>query len=702
MERWQKIADLQSKLGATQSGIKCANATAVDGVQTVGNGQGFLDIALEQAEQARSHLSDENLFLRKLVLKAVNELHSLLHKARRILPGDCTAEEASLSFCDLCAQLKRLQTTSFTMTAFFVPSSPSVANDKLDGVIDSLDSTLTSLQEAQTAMPASSHKSGPSVPEDEIAKLHGIITKLKEELGALCLQNKDFIIIKYSPASSQKQALSHMTEAQAMFDQFAEDHRNTTGEICEMSVELISVPLRDEAEERLEDLRNKLDSERQCFTEAAVKFGKEKAALEVSFATTIGESHSSNFVSQAERIRFLEEKRAWEVEKMLADLPATPGSSASHKVVPSIRQAFSPKKSPRKPPHRSPRKSPAKVVPVSKSNGGRKSRHLLRTSLALPTNIISYETELIPPLLPTLKPFASSKSSLLPSSFVLPPPSPRASLPNQPALPPARLDVLPEADHKSTDIPSCLPPTVDIHPSPNDKAMDSDDQNLTTPIAPRRPFPVAKPFAQRMFHAYSPAKPSPLSRILMLANSPVTPPNAELQADISQSATSISSEGSSLERAILGFPAVSVPKPPTFLAPEPQYNALDVAAKDAPPVQTGLFNLDSKKHPRIAESNVRSRTSAIGEKENKNLNKQKVFSKPTSAGATGDTTRKVSPTTGGAKATTKSVKGAVGAKTANLVPKEKPISNPSVSRGGPRRVLINSADAPVIGKAWKS
>jgi hypothetical protein len=396
----------------------------------------------------------------------------------------------------------------------------------------------------------------------------------------------------------------------------------------------------------------------------------------------------------------LEEKRAWEVEKMLADLPATPGSSASHTVVPSIRQAFFPKKSPRKPPHKSPRKSPAKVVPVSKLNNGRKSRHLSRTSLALPTNIISYETELIPPLLPTLKPFASSKSSLLPSSFVLPPPSPRASLPNQPALP-ARLDVLPEAAHKSTDISSCLPPTVDISPPPNDKAMGSDDQNLTTPIAPRRPFPVAKPFAQRMFHAYSPAKPSPLSRILMLADSPVTPPNAELQADISPSATSISSEGNSLERAILGIPA-AVPKPPTFLAPEPQYDALNITTKGAPPVQTGFSNLDSKKHPRIAESNVRSRTSAIGEKENRNLNRPKVFSKPTSAGATGDTIRKVSPTTGGAKATTKSVKGAVGAKTANLIPKEKPISNPSVSRGGPRRVLINSADAPVMGKAWKS
>ena len=113
----------------------------------------------------------------------------------------------------------------------------------------------------------------------------------------LVFQKMDFRITKYCPASSQKQTLSHMTEAQAMFDKFAEDHCSTTGEIHEMSVELLSVPLRDEAKERLEDLRNELDSERQRFTEAAIKFGKEKAALEVSLATTIGESHSSNFVT---------------------------------------------------------------------------------------------------------------------------------------------------------------------------------------------------------------------------------------------------------------------------------------------------------------------------------------------------------------------------------------------------------------------
>lgn len=75
--------------------------------------------------------------------------------------------------------------------------------------------------------------------------------------------------------------MAHMTETQAMFDKFAEDHRIATGEIGEMSIELMSAPLKDEERERLDILRKELDLERQKFTDAAIKFGKEKATLEV-------------------------------------------------------------------------------------------------------------------------------------------------------------------------------------------------------------------------------------------------------------------------------------------------------------------------------------------------------------------------------------------------------------------------------------
>ena len=82
-EKWQKLSDAQLKL--TPSGMRCANAAVVDGSEVLGKGQGFLEVALEQAEQAREQLGVENLHLRKLVLKAVNEMQLVLHKARSCL-----------------------------------------------------------------------------------------------------------------------------------------------------------------------------------------------------------------------------------------------------------------------------------------------------------------------------------------------------------------------------------------------------------------------------------------------------------------------------------------------------------------------------------------------------------------------------------------------------------------------------------------
>lgn len=66
-----------------------------------------------------------------------------------------------------------------------------------------------------------------------------------------------------------------------MFDKFAEDHRVATGDISEMSMELMTAPLRDAEKERLDNIKKELDQERQKFTDAAIKLGKERAELEV-------------------------------------------------------------------------------------------------------------------------------------------------------------------------------------------------------------------------------------------------------------------------------------------------------------------------------------------------------------------------------------------------------------------------------------
>lgn len=126
------------------------------------------------------------------------------------------------------------------------------------------------------------------------------------------------------------------------------------------------------------------------------------------------------------------------------------------------------------------------------------------------------ETEVLPPL-PTLT-FSvlgdlPPATSFLSTAFVLPLPSPDASLPSNPAL--LLPNPLSAPDFGVAKIDNHLAPPEIVEPP-------DDDDDPTTPPPARKPFPVAKPFAQRMMHAYSPVKPSPLSRILMLSDIPPT------------------------------------------------------------------------------------------------------------------------------------------------------------------------------------
>jgi hypothetical protein len=69
---------------------------------------------------------------------------------------------------------------------------------------------------------------------------------------------------------------------QALFDQFASDCRlQANAAEAEMSVELMTVPARDAELQLLESLRQQMNAERERFTEAAVKLGKDRAKLEV-------------------------------------------------------------------------------------------------------------------------------------------------------------------------------------------------------------------------------------------------------------------------------------------------------------------------------------------------------------------------------------------------------------------------------------
>ena len=52
-----------------------------------------------------------------------------------------------------------------------------------------------------------------------------------------------------------------------------------------MSVDLMTAPARDEEQKRIDERFKELEEERRKFTEAAVRLGREKAALEVCFSS---------------------------------------------------------------------------------------------------------------------------------------------------------------------------------------------------------------------------------------------------------------------------------------------------------------------------------------------------------------------------------------------------------------------------------
>jgi hypothetical protein len=79
------------------------------------------------------------------------------------------------------------------------------------------------------------------------------------------------------------QSATHAAHTQALFDQLAEEHHFIKDDARDMSVDLITVTVKDEEKERLEAIKKQLKEEREKFTEAAIKLGRDKAALEVRY-----------------------------------------------------------------------------------------------------------------------------------------------------------------------------------------------------------------------------------------------------------------------------------------------------------------------------------------------------------------------------------------------------------------------------------
>lgn len=182
-EKWSKIADAQTKLMAIPSGMRCANVSVATGLEIIGKGRGFLDIALEEAEKARSQLGAENLHLRKLVLSTVNELQYILHQTQCIASNDGQEVFAPFTLTSCMADVLLYQPTPFSMTTLFPLHPAEAAGDKLSQILVFLRERLTVLSEPSTATSSGSKNMIP-VSDGEMERLQSIVNTLKEELGA--------------------------------------------------------------------------------------------------------------------------------------------------------------------------------------------------------------------------------------------------------------------------------------------------------------------------------------------------------------------------------------------------------------------------------------------------------------------------------------------------------------------------------------
>lgn len=171
---------------------------------------------------------------------------------------------------------------------------PTHAHDVLSATLRSLRDTLAALPQhiasastpVQTISPVSSTNTSTTTPKstdfktEEIARLQVTIVQLKEEIG-WSLSSSEGALIEYITDQAHAQAEQQAAQTQVIFDNFVASQQKTSANIAEMSMELMTTSMADAERERLEKIRQELDTEREKFTQAAVQLGKERTALEV-------------------------------------------------------------------------------------------------------------------------------------------------------------------------------------------------------------------------------------------------------------------------------------------------------------------------------------------------------------------------------------------------------------------------------------
>ena len=166
-EKWQKLADSQTKLSALGSGLKLANSRLPAG--DIPKTQPFLEIAAQDAEKARAQAVAECSTLKRVILNAVNELQSVLH----VMAGSDIAEVCSV--ITLIALLTVFQPTPFTLATLFPYSAPGNSADNLASVLLSLRDSIQDIKPEP--------RSPPQTFDEERDQMQAVIDSLQVELG---------------------------------------------------------------------------------------------------------------------------------------------------------------------------------------------------------------------------------------------------------------------------------------------------------------------------------------------------------------------------------------------------------------------------------------------------------------------------------------------------------------------------------------
>lgn len=176
---------------------------------------------------------------------------------------------------------------------------PTHAHDTITQLLNSLKDTLAALpqhiatstipvqtQSATLSAPAPRPTDSTNADPEEITRLQATIAQLQDELGQflsspLSLSSLLLLVNTRNTENAHNQARTQALQTQSLFDNFISSQQKTSANIAEMSMELMTVPMADVERERLDKIRRELDEEREKFTRAAVKLGKERVALEV-------------------------------------------------------------------------------------------------------------------------------------------------------------------------------------------------------------------------------------------------------------------------------------------------------------------------------------------------------------------------------------------------------------------------------------